>query len=197
VNNVKNIIIAESSKIIYEGLRSVINEINQSIGVIIVNSLDEIYNSHNKYNLDLVIINPALLQNNTNTFNKLLSEFEGTKWVGILYQYFDKELLNNMDDIIYINDPPEIIKRKIIKNLTHAKNRLNVKTRLSKREIDVLKALVEGNSNKEIADKLCISIYTVMSHRKRISQKTGIKSVSGLTIYAVVNKIITLENYSV
>ena len=66
---------------------------------------------------------------------------------------------------------------------------------LSEREIDVLKLLVAGNANKEIADKLNISTHTVISHRKNISQKTGIKSVSGLTIYAVVKNIITIDSY--
>ncbi|HPD95360.1 MAG TPA: helix-turn-helix transcriptional regulator, partial [Tenuifilaceae bacterium] len=64
---------------------------------------------------------------------------------------------------------------------------------LSKREIDVLKLLAKGFSNKEIADKLNISIHTVMSHRKNIMDKTGIRSLPGLTIFAVTKKIITLE----
>jgi len=61
------------------------------------------------------------------------------------------------------------------------------------REIDVLKLVATGLANKEIADKLNISIHTVITHRKNISQKIGIKSVSGLTIYAVVKKFISLE----
>jgi len=55
--------------------------------------------------------------------------------------------------------------------------------------------VIAGNANKEIADKLNISTHTVISHRKNISQKTGIKSVSGLTIYAVVKNIITIDSY--
>ena len=66
---------------------------------------------------------------------------------------------------------------------------------LSEREIDVLKLLVAGNANKEIADKLNISTHTVITHRKNISQKTGIKSVSGLTIYAVLKEIISVSDY--
>ena len=61
---------------------------------------------------------------------------------------------------------------------------------LSERETDVLVHLASGKSNKEIADLLHISINTVITHRKNISQKTGIKTVSGLTIYAVVQKLI-------
>lgn len=58
---------------------------------------------------------------------------------------------------------------------------------LSAREIEVLALLTTGLINKEIADKLNISQTTVITHRKNITEKLGIKSVSGLTIYAVMN----------
>lgn len=58
---------------------------------------------------------------------------------------------------------------------------------LSAREIEVLVLLTKGFINKEIADKLSISLTTVISHRKNIVEKLGIKSVSGLTIYAVMH----------
>ena len=56
---------------------------------------------------------------------------------------------------------------------------------LTAREIEVLVLVVKGLINKEIADRLNISLTTVISHRKNITEKLGIKSVSGLTIYAV------------
>ena len=56
---------------------------------------------------------------------------------------------------------------------------------LSPREIEVLQLLVRGLINKEIADRLHISLTTVISHRKNISEKLGIRSLSGLTVYAV------------
>ncbi|MFI3302200.1 MAG: helix-turn-helix transcriptional regulator [Rikenellaceae bacterium] len=56
---------------------------------------------------------------------------------------------------------------------------------LSPREIEVTKLLVEGLINKEIAAKLSISVTTVITHRKNIFEKLGIKSLAGLTIYAV------------
>ena len=65
----------------------------------------------------------------------------------------------------------------------------NGKTILSKREIEVLRLVVRGLINKEIADQLGISILTVVSHRKHISAKLGIKTVSGLTVYALMNGI--------
>jgi len=62
---------------------------------------------------------------------------------------------------------------------------------LSLREIDVLQLIVKGITNKEIADKLNISLNTVLTHRKNITSKLGIKTVSGLTFYAIMNGIIS------
>ncbi len=64
---------------------------------------------------------------------------------------------------------------------------------LSAREIEVLVLVVKGLINKEIADKLNISQTTVISHRKNITDKLGIKSVSGLTIYAVMHGYIEVD----
>ena len=62
---------------------------------------------------------------------------------------------------------------------------------LSQREIDVLCLLAKGVTNKEIADRLFISISTVLAHRKNISAKLGIRSISGLSVYAIMNGYIT------
>jgi regulator of cell morphogenesis and NO signaling len=64
---------------------------------------------------------------------------------------------------------------------------------LSNREIEVIKYVAKGLSNKEIADTMCISTHTVMSHRKNIARKLNIHSTAGLTIYAVVNGIIDID----
>lgn len=61
---------------------------------------------------------------------------------------------------------------------------------LSQREKEVLKLVALGYSNKNIAEKLFISIHTVISHRKNITEKLGIKSISGLTVYAILNHLI-------
>ena len=64
---------------------------------------------------------------------------------------------------------------------------------LSQREIDVLRLVVSGHINKEIAEALNISINTVLTHRKNITAKLGIKSVSGLSFYAMMNGIIATQ----
>lgn len=65
---------------------------------------------------------------------------------------------------------------------------------LSSREIEVLTLLTKGLINKEIADKLNISLTTVITHRKNITEKLGIKSVSGLTIYAVLHGYVEADS---
>jgi DNA-binding CsgD family transcriptional regulator len=64
---------------------------------------------------------------------------------------------------------------------------------ISEREKDVLRLVALGYTNKEIAGKLFISSHTVITHRKNITAKLGIKTIAGLTIYALINKLITSE----
>jgi DNA-binding CsgD family transcriptional regulator len=61
---------------------------------------------------------------------------------------------------------------------------------LTLREKEILRQVAMGFSNKEIADSLFISIHTVITHRKNITGKLGIKSISGLTVYAIINRLI-------
>lgn len=93
-------------------------------------------------------------------------------------------------DIMTINrsdDKAVIIEafNKFINNVE--KNVPNIHNELSQREIDVLKLVAGGCLNKEIADRLNISINTVLTHRKNITAKLGIRSVSGLSFYAMMN----------
>lgn len=65
---------------------------------------------------------------------------------------------------------------------------------LSDREIEVMSLIVQGYINKEIADKLNIGLATVVTHRKNIMDKLGMKSVSALTIYAVTHGYVDINN---
>ena len=75
-------------------------------------------------------------------------------------------------------DLPAVLKNKILSN----------------REIEVLSLIVQGMINKEIAEKLNISLTTVITHRKNIMDKLGMKSVSALTIYAVMHGYVDINN---
>ena len=67
---------------------------------------------------------------------------------------------------------------------------------LSDREKEILVCVAQGLQNKEIADKFNLSIYTVTTHRKNITRKTGIKSIAGLTVYAILDGLIDIESVS-
>ena len=63
----------------------------------------------------------------------------------------------------------------------------------SVREREIVVCIVKGMSNKQIADTLCISTHTVITHRRNIVAKLQIHSPAGLTIYAIVNKLVDLS----
>lgn len=81
--------------------------------------------------------------------------------------------------------------RKIVEDFKNKfVNENDNENELTLREKEVLKQVAMGLSNKEIADNLYISIHTVITHRKNITGKLGIKSISGLTVYAIINRLI-------
>lgn len=190
-----NILIAETSSIVFEGLAGIIYKSGLKSHVSRVLSFDEIQQMCATRRCEVIILNPSFIQNNVRPFHTLKNQFENVKWIGLIYAYYDQSLLSLFDTVINISDSPEMITASVQKAVTNVTSRHDhVEDVLSDREIDILKLLTTGLSNKEIAEKLNISINTVITHRKNISQKTGIKSVSGLTIYAVVKKLISLEN---
>lgn len=64
---------------------------------------------------------------------------------------------------------------------------------LSSREVEVLSLIAKGMMNKEIADRLNIGLTTVISHRKNIQEKLGVKTISALTIYAVMHGLVDIN----
>lgn len=192
-----HILIIEPSAIVVEGLSAIIYKVGRQCSISKLDSLAEVNQMHMKHPVDLIIINPALLQANLKVFSTIRNELNHSSWIGLVYSFFDQQALSQFDEIIYINDLPNVISGKIQKAINSSREDDFDKDQgvLSERETDVLKLLVEGNANKEIADKLNISTHTVITHRKNISIKTGIKSVSGLTIYAVVKKIISISSF--
>lgn len=68
---------------------------------------------------------------------------------------------------------------------------------LTRRETEILKLIAQGNLNKQIADKLNISLNTVLTHRKNILSKTGIKTASGLTLYSISNGLLSPDEIKI
>lgn len=106
---------------------------------------------------------------------------------------------------ICVNQPEKILLRSLLALEQHAHshgrnlppmndNDAEPQNALSQREMEVLALVVKGNINKEIADILNISQATVVTHRKNITAKLGLKSVSSLTVYAVMHGIININD---
>jgi len=90
---------------------------------------------------------------------------------------------------------PEVGKR-VLESMSSPKiapkKRLSIDVDLSEREKEVLQLIIEEKSNKEIADKLFISVRTVEGHKNNMLIKTGCKNLVGLTLYAVENKLVNV-----
>ncbi|MCD8313093.1 MAG: LuxR C-terminal-related transcriptional regulator [Bacteroidales bacterium] len=102
----------------------------------------------------------------------------------------DEELKQYDDSIILYDSPVTVVKK-----LRAAVESMQEKPKyegdeLSAREKEILVCVAKGMLNKEIADYFNLSIHTVITHRKNITRKTGIRSVAGLTVYALLNKLI-------
>lgn len=96
--------------------------------------------------------------------------------------------IRRMEQLQKQNDVTKNISSMVFKNGQDANDAL------SDRERDVIIALVQGMSNKEIADHLCISTNTVITHRRNIARKLQIHSPAGLTIYAIVNGLVDISS---
>lgn len=191
-----NIIIVEASSVIYEGLAGILCKSGTPVHIFHTGNLNDIEKYILNQKQSITIINPSFIQNNLKGFNLLKSEYPENKWIAFIYAFFDSQTISQFDAVINISDSPESIIatiKRVSTSESEQETSNNTET-LSDRETEVLQLLATGLSNKEIAERLNISINTAITHRKNISQKTGIKSISGLTIYAVAKKLISLDN---
>jgi DNA-binding NarL/FixJ family response regulator len=191
-----HILILEDAPIVREGLKSLLDSMRNVHSVSIAGTFEELMHLLECKSFQMVLIGPHYLLIYQSQIQQLRSQHNSIKWIGVQYSLFSEDLLNKFDGVVDVFDDQEILSAKLNKWLEAASDEDSQnRESLSKREEDVLRLLALGKSNKEIADELTISINTVITHRKNISQKTGIKSVSGLTIYAVVQNLISLDNY--
>ena len=189
----RNIVVLEPSKIVYEGLYTSISKSEYDYSFFYVDSLAELETLMLKRDISIVLINPGIVQNRLKEFANLKKQYTGVRWIGIIYAYYDSSILKQFDNLFPITeDVSKLIRiiNEICKNKTSDKQQ---NEHLTEREIDVLRWLAKGLSNKEIADKLNVSIHTVNTHRKNIMDKTSIRSLAGLTVYAVSKGIISLD----
>jgi DNA-binding CsgD family transcriptional regulator len=191
-----NIGIVEPSDLLFEGLTNILLKHNSNLRLYRIDELEDFNRSIPNITFDVIILNSNLIQNRIKLFRNFKRERTEIRWIGIMNSLISAETLNEFDEIVRIDESAENICRKIISQPGKKVRNENTYPQelLSERETEVLRLLSTGLSNKEIANNLNISIHTVISHRKNLTQKTGIKSQSGLTIYALSNNIISLEN---
>lgn len=187
------IAIIESSNILIEGLAKVLeNGLEFKIAKIFrspANPQNLVLN-----NIDILIVNPRFFGENqiTKYLHDWREENEELSIVALQTSYLSSPISSLFDAIIELDDDNQTILGKL-KNLASKEisNETSESFELSSREKDVLVAIAKGLQNKEIADQLNISVYTVMAHRKNITKKTGIKSIAGLTVYALLNNLLS------
>jgi len=192
-NNINKIIVICNSDIILTGLGEILTVCN-SDEIILLHHSTELIDYPYLSGFVLLII-PFTIYNNNEGFLRRM--FSGAKEIKYLYMSHEGKDVNAGESINIYDDKASVI-NKVNGFLSGfgAKNEDTRVNELTKREIDVLQLVSKGLANKEVADKLSISIHTVISHRKNISEKTGIKSASGLTMYAVLKKIIDIDEIS-
>ena len=146
---------------------------------------------------DVVIIDPSVLDFRSRKDGRSrLADICDSIVIALGGPGLTDEVLRQYDGSISIYDSKEDIIRKTRSSVEAKQSETSVSDsgELSAREKEILVCVAKGMLNKEIADKLCLSIYTVITHRKNITRKTGIKTVAGLTVYALLNNLIDMSS---
>ncbi|MDR1682427.1 MAG: LuxR C-terminal-related transcriptional regulator [Candidatus Symbiothrix sp.] len=187
------IVLAEPSPIIRNGILSILHHFNRiQTEVYEVNEVEQLKSALQWRKPDLLLVNPMVL--NLFSLQQIRKEAanQSLKCVALQSALADNSLFKHFDEIIGLYDSIEQINEKLTRlvSLPEEENRLES---LSVREKEIVVCIVKGMINRQIADKLHLSTHTVVSHRRNIATKLQIHSTSGLTIYAIVNKLVTME----
>jgi DNA-binding NarL/FixJ family response regulator len=189
----KRIVIIEPYAMIAQGLRLMIDEIKgYEVSAIIADShyIERIVPLHP----DIIIVNPSLIDiKKRGELEDMSQRLPNTLFAALVYQYVDPEVLRYFKTTIEISDSREKIAIKL-RQMLETGEQPTESTELSDREKEILVAVAKGLTNKSIAEQYHLSIHTVITHRKNLTRKTGIKSVSGLTVYAILNNLIDIKD---
>lgn len=187
-----SLLIVEPSDIVVEGLRSILD--GEGVSVLAPMSGPAMLRERIPVLCpDVLLLNPTLLGASAAAFvGELQSLRPQMPVAALVYEYVQPDVLQLFSAVVDIRMP-----RNKVAPLLHslvaeadapASDTLE-NYELSARELDVLVLVAQGLSSKEIADRLCISVHTVNTHRKNITRKTGIRSVAGLAVYAMLHNL--------
>lgn len=145
---------------------------------------------------DVVIVDPAVFDFRSRKDGRLLiSEQCDATVLALEGPAVTEDVLKQYDGAISLYDDSVGILKKIHSAVdSRQPDVASDGDELSAREKEILVCVAQGMLNKEIADKFSLSIYTVITHRKNITRKTGIKTVAGLTVYAILNNLIDINS---
>lgn len=184
------VVIVEPSRLIAEGLRVMLAQSEFEV-VALVSDMRQMLERFLSYEADIVVLGSQVVWGQKQGLRYTHPELQNVALVMLSTTVCDEEYVRQMDGVMNIYDQAEQIVRKLHSAVEQSQtNPYSDSHELSERERDVLVLVAKGLANKEIADSLNISIHTVISHRKNIAHKTGIKSVAGLTVYALLNNLL-------
>lgn len=192
-NEKKKIILITPSKIIARGINAILSDYGDfRLEAILSDISRENENVLKNASIDIIIIDTGLWgYSSRRQFRSLISEYSDAAIIGVNTLALDEESKKLYDELFSIYDAPSVIINKLrAANTSERELSEQNKNELSIREQEILVCVAKGMLNKEIADKFNISIHTVITHRKNITKKTGIKTVAGLTVYALLNNLI-------
>ncbi len=195
--NLLKILIVEPSVIIRSGLSVTLKRLPgfwiQPIEINSIENLDHVLELNKP---DILIINPSFWGFVDMTKPRSYSASAELKIIALTSSSYSDTLLKKYDQEISIHDTVEQIGEKIEKLYTDAEIKEEATEEnelLSTREKEILVLVVKGMTNKEIAQKLFLSAHTIITHRRNIVRKLEIHSTAGLTVYAIVNKLVELD----
>lgn len=196
MNTKVKVLIFEKYYLIRQGLISMLNNLNQCELADDFSDMMQFESSIRMLNPGIIIINSELLNEiPLKVIKNLKKEYE-LFIIGIM-QEIQKPYPDIFDDMIEYQYDKQHIIGIINYFIDIGKKEKGLKkpdNQLSEREKDIVAQVAKGLTNKEIANQLFISVHTVITHRKNIGRKLGIKSASGLTVYAILNKLIDMKD---
>ena len=189
----KKILLIMPSKVIARGIEAVLSELGEFRVEGILSDLSHASEARlRNLDADVILIDPVLADYMSRmNVRSRISEYSSAAVVALKSVPMDEEQLKQYDGAVGLYDDPVAIVRKLRESLSSREESPESEGYdLSAREKDILVCVAKGMLNKEIADHYNISIHTVITHRKNITRKTGIKTVAGLTVYALLNNLI-------
>jgi DNA-binding NarL/FixJ family response regulator len=201
-----DILIANNNSINAEGLKTILQSKlgHRVLGV--VNSTEELMQQSKRYFPSIIVIDFSASAFGIEAIKRIKSIYKDVKILAITEAQSSKTiytvLKNGVDSFLFDDcDKVEIIEAiaetnagkqfycpSVIDILSQSKD--NEEVSLSEREIEIIRLIADGLTNKQIADQIFLSTHTVNTHRKNIMNKLGIKNTAGIVIYAVTENIV-------